>query len=75
MDRPKVAGDAVSVVYLLMGASAVVALTFLWLFIKSVKEGQFDDTWSPSRRMLIDDDDPGTRPLNKKEGTKPHEQH
>jgi cbb3-type cytochrome oxidase maturation protein len=49
-----------SVVFLLMGASAVVALTFLVLFIRSVKEGQFDDTWSPSRRMLVDDDDPGS---------------
>jgi cbb3-type cytochrome oxidase maturation protein len=48
-----------SVIFLLMGASAVVALTFLFLFIRSVKEGQFDDTWSPSRRMLVDDDDPG----------------
>lgn len=62
-----------SLIFLLMGASAVVALVFLLLFIKSVKEGQFDDTWSPSRRMLVDDEDDGSGKL-KKEGIKTHEQ-
>ncbi|HMP97775.1 MAG TPA: cbb3-type cytochrome oxidase assembly protein [Kiritimatiellia bacterium] len=56
-----------TIIYLIMGASAVVALTFLYLFIRSVKEGQFDDTWSPSRRMLIDDDAPPEQHV-KKEG-------
>jgi len=64
----------VSVIYLLMGASAVVALTFLVLFIRSVKEGQYDDTWSPSRRMLIDED-PVDKKLNQKEGNGTNEQH
>lgn len=45
-----------SVIFLLIAASAVVALTFLAMFISSVRKGQYDDTWSPSRRMLIDDD-------------------
>jgi len=45
-----------SVIYVLLIASAFVGLGFLGLFIKSVKQGQFDDTWSPARRMLIDDD-------------------
>ncbi|HMP71954.1 MAG TPA: cbb3-type cytochrome oxidase assembly protein CcoS [Kiritimatiellia bacterium] len=62
-----------SVVVVLMAASAVVALTFLYLFIRSVKEGQFDDMWSPSRRMLIDDDDPAGKPDVKKEGKPTHE--
>ncbi|MCP5487011.1 MAG: cbb3-type cytochrome oxidase assembly protein CcoS [Verrucomicrobia bacterium] len=56
-----------SVVFLLLGASLVVALIFLGLFIKSVKQGQYDDTWSPSRRMLIDDD-PVVKTKTKKEG-------
>ncbi|MCB1070998.1 MAG: cbb3-type cytochrome oxidase assembly protein CcoS [Kiritimatiellae bacterium] len=56
-----------SVVFLLLGASLVVALIFLGLFIKSVKQGQYDDTWSPSRRMLIDDD-PVEKTKTKKEG-------
>ena len=62
------------VIYIIMGASAVVALTFLVLFIRSVKEGQFDDTWSPSRRMLIDDDPVGKK-TDQKEGKKTNEQH
>ena len=45
-----------SVIYLLLAASLVMALIFLALFIKSVKQGQYDDTWSPSRRMLLDDE-------------------
>lgn len=45
-----------SVIYVLLIASAFIGLGFLGLFIKSVKQGQFDDTWSPARRMLIDDD-------------------
>lgn len=45
-----------SVIYVLLIASAFVGLGFLGLFIKSVRQGQFDDTWSPARRMLIDDD-------------------
>jgi cbb3-type cytochrome oxidase maturation protein len=60
-----------SVIYLLMAASAVVALTFLYWFVRSVREGQFDDTWSPSRRMLVDDDPVDSEQVKvKKEGTK-----
>jgi cbb3-type cytochrome oxidase maturation protein len=73
MGGPKVRYAAMSVVFLLMGASAVVALAFLVMFIRSVKSGQFDDTWSPSRRMLMDDDRPREKYV-KQEGTKEHEQ-
>lgn len=45
-----------SVIYVLFAASGVLGLAFLFLFIRSVREGQFDDTWSPARRMLVDDD-------------------
>jgi cbb3-type cytochrome oxidase maturation protein len=44
-----------SVIYLLIGASLAVALVFLWLFFMSVKNGQFEDTYTPSVRMLFDD--------------------
>lgn len=54
-----------SVIFLLLAASLLVALVFLVLFIKSVREGQYDDTWSPARRMLIDDD-PVKKPEEKK---------
>lgn len=32
------------------------AAVFLYLFIKSVKNGQFDDDYTPSVRMLFDDE-------------------
>jgi cbb3-type cytochrome oxidase maturation protein len=56
-----------SVIYVLLIASAFIGLGFLGLFISSVKQGQFDDTWSPARRMLIDDDKVTT--INKQTGT------
>jgi len=67
MDGPKDGGGLMSVIFVLIAASAVVALAFLVLFVKSVKQGQFDDTWSPPRRMLIDDD-PVPKKSIKKEG-------
>ncbi len=36
--------------------SLVVALGFLGAFIWSVKSGQYDDDYTPSVRMLFDDD-------------------
>ena len=45
-----------SVMYLLIPISIVVAVFFLVLFIKSVKSGQYDDDYTPSVRMLFDDE-------------------
>lgn len=36
--------------------SVLVAVIFLFLFIKSVKNGQFDDDYTPSVRMLFEDE-------------------
>ena len=47
-----------SIVVLLIIFSLVVALIFLAAFIWAVKSGQYDDTYSPSVRMLFDNDDP-----------------
>lgn len=44
-----------SVLVLLITISITVATGFLALFIWAIKSGQFDDTDSPSIRMLIDD--------------------
>ena len=44
------------VLYITIGVSIVVALLFLFAFIKSVKSGQYDDTYTPSVRMLFDDE-------------------
>ncbi len=44
-----------SVIFILILISAVIASTFLIAFIWSVKSGQYDDTYSPSVRILFDD--------------------
>ena len=45
-----------SVIYILISISIVVAAVFLYVFIKAVKSGQFDDDYTPSVRMLFDDE-------------------
>ena len=44
-----------SAVFILIGASLTVAIGFLVAFIWSVKNGQYDDDYTPSVRMLFDD--------------------
>lgn len=45
-----------SVIFLLIIISLIVALLFLYAFIKAVKQGQFDDSYTPSVRVLFDDE-------------------
>lgn len=52
------------VIYILICISIFVASIFLYLFIRSVRSGQFDDSYTPSVRMLFDD-----TPKRKKETT------
>lgn len=40
----------------MIGVSIVIAVVFFILFIKSVKSGQFDDVYTPSVRMLFEDE-------------------
>ncbi len=44
-----------SVIIILIVISVIVAVFFLLVFIWAVKSGQFDDTVSPSIRILFDD--------------------
>ena len=44
------------VVYITIGVSIIVAVLFFIAFIKSVKSGQYEDTYTPSVRMLFDDE-------------------
>jgi cbb3-type cytochrome oxidase maturation protein len=44
------------VLYITIGVSIIVALLFFYAFIRSVKSGQYDDTYTPSVRMLFDDE-------------------
>ena len=45
-----------SVIYILITVSIFVAVLFLGAFIKAVKSGQYDDDYTPSVRMLFDDE-------------------
>ena len=45
-----------SVIYLLISISIVVAIGFFVAFIRAVKTGQYDDDYTPSVRMLFDDE-------------------
>lgn len=45
-----------SVIYILIVVSISVAVVFLIAFIKAVKSGQYDDDYTPSVRMLFDDE-------------------
>ena len=41
---------------MLLAISVIVALVFFFVFIISVKNGQYDDTYTPSIRMLFEDE-------------------
>ncbi len=43
-----------TIIFLLIGISLMVALFFLASFIWSVKSGQYEDEYTPSVRMLFD---------------------
>ncbi len=45
-----------SVIYLLITISIFVAIAFLIAFFVAVKNGQYDDDYTPSVRMLFDDE-------------------
>jgi cbb3-type cytochrome oxidase maturation protein len=60
-----------SVIYLLISISLVVAVAFLYAFIRAVKRGQYDDDYTPSVRMLFDDELKIKTTTNKKEEQKP----
>ncbi len=44
------------IIYLLLLASLVIALIFLFFFLWATKDGQFDDDYTPSIRILFDDE-------------------
>ncbi|MUH34343.1 cbb3-type cytochrome oxidase assembly protein CcoS [Zobellia amurskyensis] len=45
-----------SVIYVLLTISVLVAVLFFIAFIVSVKSGQYDDSYTPSVRMLFEDE-------------------
>ena len=59
-----------SVIIILIIISVVVAIFFLGIFIWAVKTGQFDDTVSPSIRILFEDKKHETSLPDKQESMK-----
>ena len=45
-----------SVIYILLGISIIVAIAFFLVFILAVRSGQYDDSYTPSVRMLFEDE-------------------
>jgi cbb3-type cytochrome oxidase maturation protein len=45
-----------SVIYILLTISIIIAVFFFIAFIYAVKKGQFDDSYTPSVRMLFEDE-------------------
>ncbi len=45
-----------SVIYVLLTISVCVAIVFFAAFIFSVKKGQYDDAYTPSVRILFEDE-------------------
>jgi cbb3-type cytochrome oxidase maturation protein len=45
-----------SVIYILITVSICIAVFFLISFLRAVKTGQYDDDYTPSVRMLFDDE-------------------
>ncbi|HTF81727.1 MAG TPA: cbb3-type cytochrome oxidase assembly protein CcoS [Cytophagales bacterium] len=43
-----------NIIFLLIGISITVAMSFLLLFFWAVRTGQYDDSDTPARRMLFE---------------------
>jgi len=56
-----------SVIYLLISISIIVAVCFFIAFIRAVKSGQYDDDYTPSVRMLFDDELVKEKSIGKRE--------
>lgn len=44
-----------TIIILLIGISLTIAVIFLTVFFWNMRSGQYDDTYTPSVRMLFDD--------------------
>lgn len=44
------------IIYMLLAISIAIAIGFFIAFIISVRKGQYDDVYTPSIRMLFDDE-------------------
>lgn len=51
-----------TIIFLLIGISLVVALAFLASFIWAVRSGQYEDDYTPSVRILFEEEKPARQP-------------
>ena len=56
VDLRQFSGSGMSVIYMLLTISIIVAVIFFVAFIYSVKRGQYDDAYTPSVRILFEDE-------------------
>jgi len=62
-----------SVLFILIGISTLVAAIFLVAFLWSVSNGQYDDDYTPSVRILFENEPVSKKPtLKEKKTTKKH---
>lgn len=59
-----------SVIYLLLSLSILVAIIFFVAFILAVRSGQYDDSYTPSVRMLFEDELVKEEPKNQEKPKK-----
>ncbi|WP_111683892.1 cbb3-type cytochrome oxidase assembly protein CcoS [Winogradskyella tangerina] len=45
-----------SVIYIVLTVSVIVGMAFFIVFLLAVKSGQYDDSYTPSVRMLFEDE-------------------
>jgi len=55
------------IIFMLVGLSLLAALFFLGSFIWAIKDGQYEDDYTPAVRMLFDDEIERPDPENKVE--------
>lgn len=49
------------VVYITIGVSVIIAIIFFVVFLMNIKKGQYNDTYTPSVRMLFDDEEKNSK--------------
>jgi len=54
-----------SIIIILICVSICVAAIFLLAFLWAVKNGQYEDDYTPSVRMLFDDENPNSQTTDK----------
>ncbi|MDP1745828.1 MAG: cbb3-type cytochrome oxidase assembly protein CcoS [Bacteroidota bacterium] len=59
-----------SVLFILIGASILIAFCFLVAFIWSVRSGQYEDDYTPSVRMLFENPTISEKPIQESSNTK-----